>query len=232
MSLGDDLKKEVAEILKEQWTFRDGQVIPSNDDLKLTNDGVKLQATVLYADLADSTEMVNKCKPHFAAEIYKSFLRCACKIITSNSGIITAFDGDRVMGVFIGDYKNSNAVKTALKINYTMANIINPSIKNQYSATDFVATHGVGIDTSELLVARSGIRGSNDLVWIGPAANYAAKLANIRSGNYSTWITEAVFNKISDETKYGGTDKRLMWERRNWTQYNKTVYCSSFWWSI
>jgi class 3 adenylate cyclase len=230
MSLGDELKKEVAEILKEQWSFRDGQVVPNNDDLKLSNDGVKLQATVLYADLADSTGLVDTKTPGFSAEIYKSFLRCACKIITNNSGIITAFDGDRVMGVFIGDSKNSNAVKTALKINYAVRKIINPCIKNQYISTDFTATHGVGIDTSDLLVARSGIRGSNDLVWIGPAANYAAKLANLRKDNYSTWITENVFKNMLDEAKY--SNGKLMWETRNWTKYNKTVYCSSYWWPV
>lgn len=231
MSLSDDLKKEVAEIFREQWKIRDGQIIPENNDLKLSNDGVKLSATILYADLADSTEMVDTKKPEFSAEIYKSFLRCACKIITNNSGIVTAFDGDRVMGVFIGDYKNTNAVKTALKIKYAVLNVINPCIKNQYSSSDFSVIHGVGVDTSELLVARSGIRGSNDLIWIGSAANYAAKLATVREGNYSTIITQKVFEEINDEAKYSN-DGSLMWETRKWTKYNKTIYRSAYYWSF
>lgn len=48
-------------------------------------------------------------KPHFAAEIYKSYLHCASKIIRCENGVITAFDGDRVMGIFIGDLKNTSA---------------------------------------------------------------------------------------------------------------------------
>src|SRR5262245_34289938 len=107
MALSDDLKSDVTAILRERWTKRDGQVVPAMDDLKLSNDGVKLSAAVLYADMADSTEMVDTKTPEFSAEMYKIFLRCACKIITDNSGAVTAFDGDRVMGVFIGDYKNS-----------------------------------------------------------------------------------------------------------------------------
>lgn len=230
MSLSNDLKKEVTEILKEQWKIRDGQIVPENDALKLSNDGVRLSATVLYADLADSTEMVDTKKPHFSAEIYKSFLRCACKIIIDNSGIVTAFDGDRIMGIFIGDSKNTNAVKTALKIKYAVQSIINPCIKNQYTSSDFSIIHGVGIDTSELLVARSGIRGSNDLIWIGSAANYAAKLATIREDGYSTIITQKVFEKINKEVKYSNGD--LMWETRNWTKYNQTIYRSSYYWKF
>ena len=42
----------------------------------------------------------------------------------------------------------------------------------------------VGIDTSELFVARTGIRRANDLVWVGRAANHAAKLS-ARSGSVS-----------------------------------------------
>jgi class 3 adenylate cyclase len=71
--------------------------------VKLGNDAVKLSATVLYADLADSTKLVDGHTKQFSAEIYKTFLHCAAKIIRSEDGVITAYDGDRVMAVFIGD---------------------------------------------------------------------------------------------------------------------------------
>lgn len=38
------------------------------------NDAVILDGTVLYADLAESTTMVNNYKNWFAAKVYKSFL--------------------------------------------------------------------------------------------------------------------------------------------------------------
>ena len=74
MALGDDLRSEVRTILKEQWTVRDGKVVPESDDLNLGNDAVKLEGTVLYADLDDSTKLVDTKKPWFAAEVYKSYL--------------------------------------------------------------------------------------------------------------------------------------------------------------
>ena len=186
MALVDDLKSEVATILREQWTMRDGEAVPDTDDVKLSNDGVKLSATVLYADLAESTSMVDTKESAFSAVINKSLLSGACKIITDHSGVVTAFDGDRVMGVFIGRSKNSSAAKAAMRIKYAVNEIINPAIKVQYPSSDFSVRYGAGIDSSDLLVARTGIRGSNDLVWVGPAANYAAKLATLRKDTKTT----------------------------------------------
>jgi hypothetical protein len=48
---------------------------------------------VLYADLADSTKLVDEYQRPFAAEIYKTFLHCAGKIIRAEDGTITAYDG-------------------------------------------------------------------------------------------------------------------------------------------
>src|ERR1700757_3834644 len=116
MSLADDLVKEVHTIFTSPWTTRDSEKVPEDEDQKLGNDGRRIDAAVLYADLADSTELVSRYKDEFAAEIFKAYLISACRIIRSNDGVITAFDGDRVMGVFVGGWKNTNAARTALQI--------------------------------------------------------------------------------------------------------------------
>ncbi|MDG2570880.1 adenylate/guanylate cyclase domain-containing protein, partial [Vibrio parahaemolyticus] len=215
MSLKTDLQAEVAEIYKEQWTRRDGQVIPEDVDVKLSNDGVDLEATILYADLADSTKLVDNYKDWFAGEQYKAFLRCATKIIKAEGGHIRSYDGDRVMGVFIGDSKNSDAAKCALKINWAVKNIIEPAKKKQYPNTSYVMKHVVGIDTSKVVAARAGIRGANDLVWVGRSANYAAKLCAM-SESYPTWITGRVYDKLNQKSKYSnGTN---MWTEDEWAE--------------
>ncbi|MCQ9207994.1 MAG: adenylate/guanylate cyclase domain-containing protein, partial [Omnitrophica bacterium] len=196
MSLKVDLTNEVAEIFKSRWSKRDGQVVPESDDIKLGNDAVLVKGTVLYADLDESTNLVDNYKSHFAAEIYKAYLHCAAKIINTEGGVIASYDGDRIMAVFIGNSKNSDAARTALKINYAVKNIINPAIQAQYPKTSFSIEQVVGIDTSSLFVARTGIRGSNDLVWVGRAANYAAKLSS-RSGAPAQ-ITADVYNCLKD----------------------------------
>src|SRR4051812_45161653 len=100
MALTDDLQAKVAEIFKSSWTERDGTTVPEPSALKLTNDAVKLTGTVLYADMRESTALVDTKTKRFAAEIYKTYLHCAAKIITSEGGVITSYDGDRIMAVF------------------------------------------------------------------------------------------------------------------------------------
>lgn len=228
MGLADDLTAEVRSILRANWAIRDGYVVPDTPDIKLGNEGVRLDATVLYADIDGSTTMVDTKKPEFAAEVYKSYLLCAARIIRSEGGVITAYDGDRIMAVFIDGSKNTNAVRCGMKIKGAVVKIINPAIKENYKS-DFTLNQVVGIDTSSLLVARTGIRGSNDLVWVGPAANYAAKLSAIGEQPYSIFITKAVYDAMNKSVTFA-SDGRSMWEERNWK--GKTIFRSSWNWPV
>lgn len=231
MPIGSELSGEVAETLKAAWESREGEVVPEAEDLKLGNESVSLTGTVLYADLADSTGLVNSYKASFASEIYKIYLHCASRIIRDEGGVITAFDGDRVMGVFIGKSKNTSGARSALKINHAVVKIINPAIKKQYPKSTYEVRHCVGVDTSTLFVARTGVRGANDLVWVGRAANYAAKLCSLRNGNYASWITKSVYDAMNQEAKTTSAGQS-MWDARVWTAMNDLpIYRSSWMWA-
>lgn len=135
------------------------------------------------------------------------------------------------MAVFVGSTKNTTAARTGLKINYTVQNIIQPALKKQYPESDFEVKQTVGIDTSKLLAARTGIRKWNDIVWVGRAANYAAKLSNLSSST-PTWITEEVYKKLHKDSKFG-SDGNDMWAPRSWTDMdNRRIYCSTYWWAV
>ncbi|MDD4195403.1 MAG: adenylate/guanylate cyclase domain-containing protein [Syntrophorhabdaceae bacterium] len=227
MGLKDNLVKEVKETFQSTWDVQATDTVPDPEDLRLNANHAKdlETATVLYADLDGSTNMVDARAWTFSAEVYKTYLRCAAEIIRSENGVITAYDGDRVMAVFTGEWKNTSAVRCALKINYAVWEIIRPALKTQYPSTDFVLKHVVGIDTSRLRTARIGVRGDNDLVWIGRAANYAAKLTTLSAGYI--WITKSVYDKMNDSTKFSNDVN--MWEPRLWTAMNRLpIYRSTY----
>ncbi len=229
MGLKDDLEGEVGTIFRSAWSERDGQVVPDADSIKLTNDAVKIEGTVLYADMADSTNMVDNSTRQKSAESYKAFLHCAAKIIRNEGGSITAYDGDRIMAVFIGGSKNTTAVRTAMKIRWASLHIINPAKTKQYPGDAYPIHQAIGIDTSPLYIANTGVRGAKDLVWVGRAANYAAKLSALPASYI--YITEAIYNNIHDSTKV--TNGQNMWEQRVWTAFqSKTIYRSSWHWKI
>jgi class 3 adenylate cyclase len=230
MGLKEDLEEEVAEIFREQWSVRDGQQVPDPEDLLLnSNDAVKLKATVLYADMSDSTKLVDKKTKSFAAEVYKSYLTCAAQVLKAEGGTITAYDGDRIMAVFIGDSRDDTAARAGLKLNYVVQKVVNPAVKHVYTDAKYELNHVVGIDRSSLFAARIGVRNDNDIVWVGRAANHAAKLSSLDRPGY-VYITDDVHAKLTHKVKYGSTPPRSMWEERTWN--DKTVYRSSWTWGV
>ena len=70
----------------------------------------------------------------------------------------------------------------------------------------------------------------NDLVWVGRAANYAAKLTSMQSAT-PTWITADVYDRMNDSLKT--QNGQAVWQPRPWTQMNnQQVYCSTWYWHI
>src|SRR5712672_3356267 len=120
MGLKLDLETAVTKIFRETWGTTDGKAVPDDKSVTFGNDAIKLNATVLYADLSGSTSLVDTYSKTFAAEIYKTYLYCAGRIVNSEGGTITAYDGDRIMAVFVGERKNNIAVRTAMKINFAV----------------------------------------------------------------------------------------------------------------
>jgi class 3 adenylate cyclase len=227
MTSKSNLESEVRKIFASSWEIRERKGVPTSKDLSPDNDAIQKNATFLYADMADSTVLVNKHPRDFAAKIYKSYLRCAATIINNAGGTIRSYDGDRVMAVFLNDQKNDIAVRCAMSINRAIHNIINPLLKEYYPKKKYQLKHVIGIDSSEILVTRIGVRKDSDLVWVGNAANYAAKLCSL-NGEDSIYITRSVFKSLTNETKYGGKGNILMWHKYTWKeQDNRIIYGSN-----
>ena len=189
--------------------------------------GSNAQLQLHYADLDGSTAMVDQWTWQFSAEIYKTYLHCAAKIIKNEGGVITAYDGDRIMGVFIGERMRSRAAQAGLRLNNAVRHIINPAIKHQYPQSDFILKHVVGIDVSSLRAARTGVRGDNDLVWVGRAANYAAKLTSLPCDSWQIWVTADVYNRLASNVKH--SNGQSIWEARLWKAMNNMPIYGSNW---
>jgi class 3 adenylate cyclase len=233
MSLKDDIEKEVRAIFKNRWEVRDGKVIPDDSSLTFKNEAIKITAAVLYADLADSTKIVKTNDALTAAEIYKSFLYSTCKVIRDNGGEITAFDGDRVMAVFMNDLPNTRAARTALHINYVIKEIVQKEFKSQYPDSKYEFNYGIGIDQSDLHIAKTGVRGANDLVWVGNAANIAAKVSAIRNSSFKVLLTESSYNSLHDSSKMSKqSPSRNMWTSYYDKNLDLMLYGSNWTWAI
>jgi len=234
MAISDDLDSDVSTIIGTQWDKRRGTTVPSTDTVALAGGAVELDATFLYADLANSSKMARHFDRRIVAKILKSFLATATRLIRFRGGTVLSFDGDRVLGVFVGDSKNTSAVRCALNINYTVTQLIRKKFENQYDVVrnaDFHIDHAVGVDTGTVLIVRAGARGANDLISIGRAPNLAAKFSDLREGNYSTFISADVYRMMNEEVKLNLQKTENMWEARSWNFLNESIsmYRSSWW---
>jgi adenylate cyclase len=235
--LSDKLAGNVSTILGATWNRRDGRVVPSTDDVALANGAVKLHATVLYADLAHSTRLARQFPNSVAAKIVRAFLSTMTQLVNQTGGTVRSFDGDRVMGVYVGERQNTRAVECALKMNHIVKKVLRPKAEAKFPSLKekgFVIAHCTGVARSDVLVVRGGVRGHNDLVLVGAAPNLAAKLSDIRNPPWNTYITAAVYDKLADDGKLGGPNQRNMWTAVDRTvgDDKKRLYKSEWTWSL
>ena len=180
-ALNDTLTDEISKVFTATWSVRDGQVVPKTEDVLLSNGAVKLHAVVLYADLARSTQLAMDFDRSVAAKVVRAYLATMTRLVKANGGTVRSFDGDRVMGVFVGDRKNTNAAECAFRMNHLVTKLLRPKAEAKFpslKSKGFVIQHGVGMSRSgdALVSAALAYRGSNDLVFVGAAPNIAAKL--------------------------------------------------------
>ena len=233
MALKSDLTDAVDDILGKSFEERDGQKVPTSTDVALANGAVKLEAAFLYADLAGSGLIAKVCPWETTAKIIRAYLDCAVRIMRAHGGEIRSFDGDRVMGVFIGGSKRSNAVKSALKIKWATEELIQKKATARFASVrnnDVKIRQACGIDVGVTRAVRAGIRNNNDLIWIGRPPSFAAKLSDLREHPYSSFISKAVYDSLHEDAKLSkGVD---MWESRTvaFAGASENIYRSSYWW--
>lgn len=214
MAFKADLTDKVREFVQQVWAdIPDGHAVPAPEDLTFGNTGRRLTACTLYADICASTALVDGTADTQAAEYYKAYLYCAAKVIKRNGGEITAYDGDRVMAIFLQESKEDRAVGAALELSYALDEVINPEFFGLYKEQHRQLRHTVGIDVGTVLVSKTGVRIDSDLVWVGPAANYAAKLNSFEGldSDYPIRVTSEVFGVLSERSLVGSLGEP-MWE--------------------
>jgi hypothetical protein len=117
-------------------------------------------------------------------------------------------------------------------IKYATDEIIRPRAEKKYPilvTNGFKISHAAGVDRSQILAVRAGMRDSNDLVWIGRAAAVAAKLSSVRGTRHRSFITNDVYARLREDVKKGpkGED---MWERMPGIHHGQVVYRSTWQW--
>lgn len=215
MGRKQDIENAITGVLDTSFTEREGRVVPATGDVT-NNQAVKINAAFLYADLAGSATIWKSCPWDTTAKIIRAFLDSASRIIRANGGEIRSFDGDRVMGVFMGDYKCTYATRAAREIFWATDQVLAAKAKIKFKSVKGANLHikcAVGVDVGDARAVRGGIRASNDLIWIGRAPSMAAKLSDAREYPHCVFIHKDVHKVLGDAEKASGETN--IWEPRN-----------------
>ena len=102
--------------------------------LNLMGEVLNSMLLILFVDLAQSSYIATEFNQKTAAKIIRVFLKCMARLITNNGATITSFEGDRVMGVFLGNNKNTSASTCALQMNYVVSKIIQPNLQTHFQS--------------------------------------------------------------------------------------------------
>lgn len=233
MALSTEVKDGVNGVLDPEWEIRSEEAVPATEDIGLTDDAVRLDATYLYADMAGSSPLAQGYEDWAAAKAIRCYLNAAARIVRARGGQIRSFDGDHFMALFVGRTQNSNAATAALNISWAVEEVINPVLAGKWEDFTWEMQHRVGIDAGPALLVRGGVRKENDIIAVGAAPNVAARLSAL-DGRDPLRISRTVYDKLNNLTKYTEPDNgKEIWAHLGAEDIggtNVTYYGSSYQW--
>lgn len=239
MSLKSDIEEKIAGYLDGDYDRTKMQSVPFPEDIPLGNKAVELQAATLFIDVRQSSDITNAFRRQTAAKMMKAYFDGAVRIVNKNDGSVRSFNGDGMLAIFIGDSRTNHAAKAAMNIKWFVNDLLKPAFKQYFSnnktaigsALDFSV--GEGLDEGTIFAVKVGIKGTNDVAWIGRCTNTSAKLSNIATSPKSIAITRAVYERLNDDRKY--SDGTHMWTDEEFLDIggvSRAVRRSSYHWSF
>jgi len=158
-----------------------GRELPKLEDIGLA-DGRALQAGILYCDLRGYSALVSKHPKKKIILILDTFVTEMTRIAADFGGAVVDCAGDRIMAVFSkphGDY-SVQPIHKSVTCAFWMQTIIQKGLSPILKSMSFPEIScGIGIDYGPVVITRVGIRNNNKLVFLGDAANWAAKIEDI-----------------------------------------------------
>lgn len=121
--------------------------------------------------------------------------------------------------MFRCDYKNTNAAKSALQINWMLCNLLRPKFEAKYGKLrdgTFTLSHSTGVDTSDELSC--ALASATTTICSGLARPRMSLPNSVESERLITPPTfqGSVYDVLAKEAKTS-TDGRAVWEERKWT---------------
>lgn len=240
MTLLEEIEAKVASYLSGEYKVTKKTSVPYPENVPLGNEAAQLEATTLFIDVRQSSDITNTFRRQTAAKMMKAYFDGAVRIINKNDGAVRSFNGDGMLAIFVGDKQADQAVKSAMQVKWFVQKVLEPEFRGYFEsnqkavgqALDFSV--GAGIDNGTIFAVRVGIKGTNDVAWVGRCTNTSAKLANVTKAPKSIAISGKTYNLLSDSsrTSSGGSPMWTDLEDMTIGGVDRRIRRSSFRWVV
>jgi adenylate cyclase len=181
-----DVINEMNEGLRERDFIKDtfGKYVTQEirDEIlagKVSLDGELKDVTVLFADLRNFTPMAEKMPPKEVVKIINSYFKEMDEAIRQYQGLVLQYIGDEIMAVFGAPLFRKNhptlAVQAAQEMQHRLQKVNLALEQAGYPRL----SHGIGINTGQVLAANIGSPDRLSYALVGDTVNVASRLQEL-----------------------------------------------------
>lgn len=170
---------------------------------RVSLDGERKEATILFADLRNFTPLVSITPAKDLIFMLNSYFNEISRVIEQNHGLILQFIGDEVEAVFgapvAREGHEEDALKTALEMRRRL-----DLLNKRFEARGMPAiSHGVGIHTGTVLAANIGSAYRSTYSLIGDTVNLASRIQDLtKDFKTDILVSEEMKARLADRYEF------------------------------
>ncbi|NKB59268.1 MAG: hypothetical protein GKS00_23335 [Alphaproteobacteria bacterium] len=161
---------------------------------------VERPATVLFADLAEFTQMTEHAGARGTMAVINQFFDSATEIIGRHNGIVTQFQGDALMATFNLPVEDPDHATHAVRAAHDILATVN---NQRFGGRDLSVR--IGVATGNVMAGNIGGGGRQSYTVYGDAVNLAARLEEMNK----TYGTSVLFTESTADLMSGAAAQRI-----------------------
>lgn len=193
----------------------DEALASAGDDLRLN--GVRRDATVLFADLRGFTTLAESLEPEQVIDVLNHYLTEMSEAIMGHGGTLVAYMGDGIMAIFGAPLEQDDHAARALAAAREMIGGRLDTFNAWLAANDITAEPvrmGVGLNSGEVMSGNVGSPNRLEYAAVGDTTNTASRLEGMTKGSPHSLLVAASTRELAERqgptglTRVGEMDVR------------------------
>jgi len=167
---------------------------------RVTLDGARYEATVMFTDIRGFTAMSEKLSPEEVFAFLNDYLGRMIEVIAARGGIIDKFLGDGILAVFGLPVVSTSHADNAFAAAMDMRGALAALNAERGSAGKEKIRIGIGMHTGEVIAGNVGSSKKLQFTVIGDTVNVASRIESLNKdfGSYLL-LTGSTYAKLGDE---------------------------------